>query len=729
MSIIKGINLGNLTDYLFFFSNGSADASWKDAKHGYLGNLALNGITADEHTNGNVPYAGTIYTNDTTLSNWQGIVDDNVGQAFSSLNQTMLITGLTTDLTNAFQQVNALPATPGYENRSSASLNGLNTQNGVSELIVINVTSGFDVSAPINITGDAGDVYVLRWDDDANFSNGYQGRVRFRQGGAIVPLGGLTPGNFIHVAGEIDSAGGGSTPVSPYPQGPRYNNGSGTLINGGSDWTAGGFFTGYWLTTGAPDILDPVSGLYYGKNSSISDATFVGGWYTLTTQFVLTAQSGGVYISPNPATIDNPSISEKKYVSPDNGITWIDAQIAPGPTIYSNVTPQFKFVVTNTGNVTLTNIVLTDNVYGPIGMLPSLIAGSTSQWIVPEPFSTGNHQNTATVTAQYSTVTVSSSDVANYVGQTVEEPAIEIIKYVSPDNGATWDNANTPPGPTIFSNVQPQFRYVVTNIGNEDLTNVAVTDDVLGNIGTAASLLVGQSTFFLANGTWQVGEHVNIGTVTADSNEGTVSDQNPAYYNGVLAIPGLTITKYVSPDSGTTWVDANSAPGPIVYSDVNPQFKYVVTNTGNVDLSDISVTDNIYGTIGTLPTLLAGETAEWVVTEPWQLGEHENIATVTATFNEETLTDTDNAWYDGEEVPNPAISIVKSVSVDGGLTWVDANTSPGPFLPNSMTAMFRYVVTNTGNVPLVNVAVNDSILGLIGTIPTIAVGASQIFIV
>jgi len=63
-----------------------------------------------------------------------------------------------------------------------------------------------------------------------------------------VPHGGLTPANFVHVAGDINASGGGSTPPPPYPQGPRFDNGQGALVAGGADYNGGGFFTGYWLT-------------------------------------------------------------------------------------------------------------------------------------------------------------------------------------------------------------------------------------------------------------------------------------------------------------------------------------------------------------------------------------------------------------------------------------------------------------------------------------------------
>ena len=161
---IGGINLGDLPAYHMFFSNGSGDANWQGATKGFIGDMAIDGIEADERTSGSFAYAGTIYTNDATLDAWQDIVDNNPGQAFGSTNQTTLISGLESSLESVFTQINALTATAGYSSVSSTSLDGLNTQNSINEVYVINVTSGFQVSSQISITGDAGDVFILRLD-------------------------------------------------------------------------------------------------------------------------------------------------------------------------------------------------------------------------------------------------------------------------------------------------------------------------------------------------------------------------------------------------------------------------------------------------------------------------------------------------------------------------------------------------------------------------------------
>ncbi len=726
MSIIGGISFGGLTDYLFFFENGSARADWHDAKHGYLGNCAVNGVSANMQTNSNVPYAGSIYTNSSTLGDWQDIVDTNPGQAFALFNEANLIDGLRTSLVGAFHQINGLNVTPGYDNRSAESLDGLDTTNGINEVFVINITSGFDVNTKINITGDPGDVYILRWDEDKDPSNGYQGRVRFHQGGAIVPHGGLIATNFINVAGEIDSAGGGSTPVAPYPQGPRYNNGTGPLITGGSDWSAGGYYTGYWLTTGEPTNYDPVKGLWYGDTPSLSDATFVGGWYTITSRFVLTAQSGGVYVNPNSSTLSKADISISKYVSPDSGVTWISAETAPGPNISSNVQPQFKFVITNTGNVPLSFVSVTDSVYGVISLGGNLDVGKSFNEVIIKPWTEGQHENIATATGTYGTDTVSSTDMSHYVGVPVEIPALQIVKFVSTDGGLSFVEANTAPGPDILSTVQPIFKFVSTNIGNEQLTGVVVTDDKFGLVSQFDILQVGESEFDLYTATWEEGQHVNTATATSDQG---VTDQSTAYYNGVLAAPGINLVKLVSPDNGNTWLEVGTPPGPSIPSNISPQFKFLIINTGNVDLVNVSVSDTVYGNIGSIAVLPAGNKAELGIIVPWEEGAHENTATVTALFGEETLTASDVSYYLGDASVLPGISILKYVSVDNGVTWIHSTTPKGPLLPDGVTPMFKYVVTNTGNTPLTNVAVNDDVLGEIASGISLAVGESQTWII
>lgn len=290
--IIGGVHMGDLMEQLLVFTDGSEDANWQGATKGFAGDVAVRGLRARERTSGGVPFGGTIYSDDTTLGAWQDIVDQNPGQASGSTGEFARINQLSGDLRNAFAQIDALAPTAGFESRSAESLDGLNSENRIPEVFVINVTSGLKVSSQIHITGDATDAFFLRWDEDGDPTNGYQGQVKFQSGGAIVPGGGLTPGNFVHVAGDINASGGGSTPAAPFPQGPREGDGQGVLIDGGRDFSGGGFFTGFWLTTGDPDG---------GDTASLSNGIFVGGWYTSSDKFSLTSGTSGVHVSPNPA--------------------------------------------------------------------------------------------------------------------------------------------------------------------------------------------------------------------------------------------------------------------------------------------------------------------------------------------------------------------------------------------------------------------------------------------
>jgi len=285
--------LGNLPQYHLVFTNGSTDANWQGATKGFIGDVAVNGLVASERTSGGVPYAGNLYTNAASQSAWQGILNQNTAQSQGFTNEGARISGLISDLDAAFANINDLDPTPGFESVSSTSLNGLNTEDGIAKIYVINITSGLQVSTKINITGEEGDLFILRWDSDGNPGNGYQGLTKFQSGGGIVPMGELWASNFINVAGDISSSGGGSTPDWPYPQGVRTDNGWGNLITNGKDFNGGGFFTGYWLTTGDPET---------GQTHSLSNAIFVGGWYTSSNKFSMTSGTSGVYVAP-PAAI------------------------------------------------------------------------------------------------------------------------------------------------------------------------------------------------------------------------------------------------------------------------------------------------------------------------------------------------------------------------------------------------------------------------------------------
>jgi hypothetical protein len=187
---------------------------------------------------------------------------------------------------------------------------------------------------------------------------------------------------------------------------------------------------------------------------------------------------------------------------------------------------------------------------------------------------------------------------------------------------------------------------------------------------------------------------------------GTIPDFTPT--------PDIDVEKYVSVDGGATWVDADSVTGPYLLIDrTDPQFKFVVQNTGNVDLTGVTLTDSDFNIdttngdktidIGNLAANddVDGGSDQYIFTftgATWQAGQHTNTATTEGTYNETTVSDSDDANYFGAD---PKIAIDK-------VTTIGDQTGDG--LQNvalGSAVRWTYTVTNTGNVALSNVSVDD----------------------
>ncbi len=169
---------------------------------------------------------------------------------------------------------------------------------------------------------------------------------------------------------------------------------------------------------------------------------------------------------------------------------------------------------------------------------------------------------------------------------------MSLVKFV---NG---QDADSPTGPHVAAGSTVTFTYVVTNTGNVPLANVVVTDDKLGPItgftgdtNSNGLLDLTETWTYTATATALAGQQTNVGTVTAqDVNTGTtVTDNNPANYFGDA--PAINIVKFVNGQ------DADIPTGPHVAAGSTVTFTYVVTNTGNVPLANVVVSDDKLGPI------------------------------------------------------------------------------------------------------------------------------------
>ncbi|MBC7170730.1 hypothetical protein H5T54_07400, partial [Candidatus Bipolaricaulota bacterium] len=402
-----------------------------------------------------------------------------------------------------------------------------------------------------------------------------------------------------------------------------------------------------------------------------------------------------------------PAIDIEKLVSVDGGATWVDADTATGPYALAGSTVKFKVVVTNTGNVALTSVGVTDTDFTFAGVVTSLAVGASDESdVLSVTAVVGQHENEATASGTPPVgAAVSDKDKAHYFGAA---PSIDLVKTGTLNLGP---NGQADAGDTI------SYTFAVTNTGNVPLTNVTVADPKVTVVGgPIASLAAGATdtttftgTYVLTQADIDAGTFTNTATATGTPPSGPNVSDSDSDTQTLVGVPSIDIEKH------TNGVDADSPTGPVVLVGSSVTWTYEVTNTGNVTLTDIVVTDDQAGSIGTIPTLAPGASATLTKTGTAVAGQYANIGTATTTYSGQTVSDTDPSHYFGAQ---PGLVLEKKTN------GVDADTLPGPVVVAGSTVTWTYEVTNTGNVPLTNIAVTDDQVGSIGTIPSLDVGAT-----
>lgn len=401
-----------------------------------------------------------------------------------------------------------------------------------------------------------------------------------------------------------------------------------------------------------------------------------------------------------------------------------DADTPPGPSVQIGDLITWSYVVSNTGSVPLTNVAVTDN-QGVIVTCPgnTLAEGASMTCTGSGIAVAGQYANIGTaVGTPPSGPAVVATDPSHYLAGNSTAPAIAIKKYT---NG---QDADTAPGPVITVGNPVTWTYVVTNIGNADLTGVAVTDDKIGSITCPqSSLSIGASMTCTATGVAVSGQYSNTGSVTGTPPSGPpVTDTDPSHYFGSTA--GINEAA-IHLEKATNGVDADTAPGPYIETGHAITWSYTVTNTGNVDLYNVTVTDDKVAenaihcpddgnTDNRITLLPVGASAICTASGTAAAGQYANTGAVVGYPQEApSVSSTDPSHYYGD---NGAIDIEKATNGE------DADTEPGPKITINRDVTWTYVVTNTGHLPLSQVTVTDDKEGAI-TCPktTLAVGEAM----
>ncbi len=365
----------------------------------------------------------------------------------------------------------------------------------------------------------------------------------------------------------------------------------------------------------------------------------------------------------------------------------------------------YQITVINSGNVTMTDIVVEDPLTGLSRQIGTLKLGEISQtiettYVVTEAdILKGNINNEATASGmdtEGNRVDYTASQEVS-TGEKNGRLAVSKVATTKPANGTAYAL-----GETI------KYQITVTNDGNLTITNVVVTDELTGDQWTVESLEPGASkTFETEYEVTQVdilaGSVVNVATATGTSPDPDEPDvpvdpgENEVPTgpkNGHLTVAKDTTSR---PANGDTYV-------------VGETIKYEITviNDGNLTITDIIVTDELTGDQWTIDSLSPDEmmtyNAEHIVTEADILaGSVINEATATGTSPDPETPDvpvTPGSTEDLTEERRTDIEIIKR-ETSSSQFYVEGVYWRGDIITYCLE------VTNTGNIALIDVAVID----------------------
>ena len=414
-----------------------------------------------------------------------------------------------------------------------------------------------------------------------------------------------------------------------------------------------------------------------------------------------------------------PGSSTVVFTTPDApAITLVKSASLTDPSQYvvgASVT--YSFVVTNTGNVPLTAVAVTDTAFSGTGAPPAVSCPSAdlavaatmtcsgSYTITQADIDAGTVTNTATATGTPPSGPA-VTDTSDAVISGSPAPSLDLVKTV---------DASAVDTPARVGNILT-YMFTVTNTGNVSLQNVAVTDPHpgLGPLvyswpGTAGVLGPQQSatatvTYAVTQTDIDAGSVANTATANGTTTGGTPVPSGPASTVVPLAPgPQLTLAKTADPAFSTP-----PAVGDLI------TYRFTIANSGNITLSGDTITDLLPG----LSTITYSWPGEAGVLAPTQQ------ATASATY---PITQAD---IDAGHVPNSAIA--HGITPDGADTPsnepdTDTPIAQAPALTLTKSAdasgvqnptqvgnpiVYHFIVSNTGNTTLTAVAIGDALAGL-----------------
>ncbi|MFA7488528.1 MAG: hypothetical protein WCY72_10660, partial [Lysobacteraceae bacterium] len=361
---------------------------------------------------------------------------------------------------------------------------------------------------------------------------------------------------------------------------------------------------------------------------------------------------------------------------------------------------EYSLVATNTGDVTLSNVSITDagatlgacTPSQPATLAPGdALTCAASYQVLPADVESGEYINAASAsgTAPDNTQVIDNDTVTTPVAQA---PALDLVKTV------------TSTGPYSAGDAIA-YSLIATNTGDVTLTNVSITDAgaVMGTCTPSLPAILAPGDVLICTASYEVqpadveaGEYANIATASGTTPDGGSADDQDSTTTPIAQNPGLELVKAVT------------SSGPYGAGD-SIDYSFTLTNTGDVTLTGVEVVDDLpdlgplsYAWPGVPGTLAPGQvvvaTAAYVVT-PADVDEGQvlNVATAAGT----------PPVQDPLDPPAPVEAPPSQVEtpVEPGVLDI-AKTGPSS-AGTGEDIVFTIIVTNTGQVPVANVVVSD----------------------
>ncbi|WP_189636362.1 DUF6923 family protein [Arthrobacter sp. NamB2] len=421
--------------------------------------------------------------------------------------------------------------------------------------------------------------------------------------------------------------------------------------------------------------------------------------------------------TPPPGFPNEPSVPSNKVIVPNEADPELSiVKSASAETVTAagqDIT--YSFLVTNTGNVTLSDVAVVEGEFSGSGELSEVTCPEGAASLAPAA--------SVTCTATYTTTQadVDAGVIENEATATGTPPGSNDPIESVPDSSTV--GVDRAPALTVTKSAdaaavenirvgqEVTYSFVATNTGNVTLSDVTVVDGEFSGAGElsevtcptegAASLAPGAfvtctATYTVVQADVDAGRISNTATGTGTPPPGT---ELPPVTSNEVTVPGartpeLSIVKTASDEAIT------AAGQDVTYS-------FMVTNTGNVTIEDVAVVEGEFTGTGELSEVTCPEgaaslapgafvtcTATYTTTQAdVDAGVIENEATATGTppgTNVPISSDPDGVTV---TIPaDPELSIVKTASAET-ITAAGQNVT------------YSFLVTNTGNVTLTDVTV------------------------